>query len=138
MSYKDFDAWLNETRGEISFSVGGQTFTGRKRVSWEKMNRYLLNLGDEGTDGIDQTKDFFRMVLVPADRQRFIEAVEYDGDDDDRILASEQVGKILNWLLEVYTGKAPSDAASSSAEQPSTGAPSNVVSLNPKPASAAS
>jgi hypothetical protein len=132
VSYKDFDAWLNEQRGEVTFTVGGQTFTGRKRVGWQKMNRYLLNLGAEGTDGIEQTRDFFRMVLIPADRERFLAAVDYDGDDDDRILSAEQVGKILDWLLGVYTGKAQSDVEQSSAAQPGTGAQSNVVSLSPK------
>lgn len=132
MSYKDFDAMLTELRGDITFTIGGQTYTGRKRVAWQKMNRYLLGLGTEGTDGIEQTKEFFRMVLVPSDRQRFIDSLEYEGDDEDKTLAADQVGNLLDWLLETYTGKAPSDDATSSVVQPDAGVRSNVVSLNPK------
>ncbi|HYJ33831.1 MAG TPA: hypothetical protein VE326_11480 [Candidatus Binatia bacterium] len=126
MSYKDFDSWLAEQRGEVTFTVGGQTYTGRKRVPWQKMNKYLMSLGED-TDGIESTKDFFRMVLVPADRERFVAAIDYDGDDDEQILASEQVGKILDWLLGIYTGKGEKDKPVSTDSQPS-----NVVSLNPK------
>jgi hypothetical protein len=131
LSYKDFDNWLREQRGDVSFTVGGQTFTGRKRVPWQKMNKYLMSLGAEGTDGIEQTKEFFEMVLVKKDRKRFIDAIDYDGDDDDKVIASEQIRVILDWLLGVYTGKAPNEEASSSPEPPTTGVQSNVVSLNP-------
>lgn len=141
MSYKDFDAMLNEKlSGRPDFKVGGHTFTARAKLPWKKFSNLILSMsGDDvsSTNGISKTEDFFKLVLIPTDRQRFIDLLNHDGDeddDDDSVIAPEQVSEILDWLLAYYTGKAGASESASSEQQPGTGLPLNVVSasLSPK------
>lgn len=139
---KDFDAMLAEkSGGRPEFVIAGQKFTARGKLPWKKFSTLILSLTAEDTssaDGLIKTEDFFRLVLVPADRQRFIDLINHDGDedeDDDHIVGAQQVSEILDWLLGHYTGKAVQADNSSTPKSGDSGQPSNVVSLNAKPTS---
>lgn len=138
--FRDFDAFMAEkSPGRPEFMLAGQKFTARSRLPWKKFSTFILNMGDDvsSKDGIDKTEEFFRMVLVAQDRQRFVDLINQDADEeeDENIVSPAQVSELLDWLLEYYTGKAQPPEESSSTEPSSSGQPSNVVSLTPRPAS---
>lgn len=132
MSYKDFDAFLTEKLGgRPTFTVGSQKFTGRSRLPWEKFSNLILSMSGEDAaspNGVENTKKFFRLVLIPADRQRFINLIEYDGaddDDDETVIAPQQVSALIDWLLEYHSGK-PQTSETPSLDSPlDTGAELN-------------
>lgn len=141
MSYKDYDAYLAEKAGgRPEFTVAGQRFTARSKLSWKKFNGWVLSMdGIDPTsqEAIDRTRDFFKMVLLPESRERFLALMEFEGDDDDAesdetVLSNEAMSAILDDLLARYTGKAPKTEPGSSSGPGSTGQPSNVVSLSPR------
>jgi hypothetical protein len=142
MGFKDYDAMLAETvGGRPTFKVAGQTFRCRARLPWKKFSKLLLTLTvstASGDESLTQTEEFFNLVLVAEDRQRFLDLVNYEGDDDntddENVIDPKQVGAILDDLLEYYTGKAPSNASESTATPPGAGQPSNVTSLTPREA----
>jgi hypothetical protein len=131
MTTKDFDAMLAaKQRARPTFTVAGQEFTARKRLPFKRFQQVLDMMTADDVDTDRATEEFFRTILVPADRDRFIEALAYDGDDDDKVVDYEVLGEMTNWFLEIYTGKAPTSSENSSDGSPSTGRPRNVVSLN--------
>lgn len=142
MPFHDFDAALRELRGEnLEFVVAGQTFTARAKLPWKKYSNLMMSLfGQDVTtaDGLAKTEEFFNLVVVKRDRERFMALVNSDGDDDDddedNVIDPSQVSAILDWMLGLYTGKAPKKEESSSDSSPTTGLPSNVISLDPKSA----
>jgi hypothetical protein len=138
VTFKDFDAMLGE--GRPDFTVGGQRFTARAKLPWKKFSQLILSMSAGGTDaassdGIAKTEEFFRLVLIPSDRDRFMNLIANDGEeegDEDNVIASQQVSAILDWLLGIYTGKlaATNGTPLLPSSQP-TGEPSSTVSLNP-------
>lgn len=140
MSYKDFDAALKEMLGDRpSFTMGGQTFTCRQRLPWKKFSNMILSLSGEEAQaggGLDKTEEFFRLVLIKGDRDRFIGLLNYDGEDeenggDDELAAApQQVGELLDWLLAYYTGKADTTDESSSDKPLPAGVELKSVSLS--------
>lgn len=140
--YKDFDAMI-ASKGRPEFTVAGNKFTCRAKLPWKKFSNLMLSMmGDDVTsqDGIDKTEEFFRLVLLPQDRDKFLTILNFDGEGEDDALAealvvsNEQISEILDWLLAYYTGKAQANDESSSPSPPATGQPLNAVSLSPKPA----
>lgn len=145
MPTKDFDAALREKRGEeLEFVVAGQTFTARAKLPWKKYSTLIMSLfGQDVTtaDGLNKTEEFFRLVIVKRDRDRFIALMDSDGDgeedgegDEDNVIDPTQVSALLDWMLALYTGKEPKNETSSSDSPPTTGLPSNVISLDGKSA----
>jgi hypothetical protein len=141
VSYTDYDAMLAEKAGgRPEFTVAGQRFTARSKLSWKKFNSWVLSM--EGVDAtsqeaVDRTVDFFRMALLPESRERFIALLDFEGDDDDpdadmRVISNEAMTAILDDLLARYTGKAKKNETESSSGPGTTGPSSNVVSLNPR------
>lgn len=138
--YTDYDAYVKEkTGGRPEFVVGGQKFTARGKIPWKKFSAMMFTLsqGSKSTEENEkQTEDFFRLVLVSRDRQRFIDLLNYEGtddeDDDDNVISSDQVNKILDDLMDYFSGKVKTNEDDSSNSPPDTGAQLNVVSLNPK------
>lgn len=136
MPFKDFDAALQEARGDkLEFVVGGQTFTARAKLPWKKYSNLIISLFDADTttqDGVAKTEEFFNLALTKKDRERFLALLDSDGDDDDdedAIVDPKQISQILDWMLNLYTGKANKNETPSSDSQPDTGLPSNVISL---------
>lgn len=111
--FRDFDAALKEkTGGRPTFKLGGQTFTCRAKLPWRKFSGMLLALQSgvrpEGKTDLDQTEDFFSMVLIPADRERFLkmlnkEDIEED-EDEESVIDNADVGQLLDWLMKYYLG----------------------------------
>lgn len=131
MTTRDFDAMLAERAGvRPTFRVGGQEFTVRAKLPFK---RFATLVNSEQDDEITATEDFFRMVLVPADRDRFMALLDADGEEDtDGVIDPEQVKLISEWLMELYTGKGRQSSDGSSDGAATTGPPPNVVSLNPR------
>lgn len=138
MGFKDYDAMLAEKiGGRPTFKVGGQMFTCRAKLPWKKFSALLLSLTVTSATGdtpTQQTEEFFRLVLLPNQREAFQALLDADGEDDDEtpVIDSNQVGYILDDLLAYYTGKAQPNDSVSTEQQQNAGQPSNVTSLTPR------
>jgi hypothetical protein len=137
MVTRDFDAMLAERAGiRPTFRVGGQEFTLRKKLAYAKWNKLLaaMRSPEADTDANQATIDFFNVVLIPADRERFAALVlkADDDDDDDDVIDLTQMDELTDWILEVFTGKPQSNSNSSKAGSNGTGVAPNVVSLSSK------
>jgi hypothetical protein len=144
MVTRDFDAMLAERAGiRPTFRVGGQEFTLRKRLPYAKWNSLLAAMRsseDATAEQANQTTiDFFDVVLIKADRERFAALVRKGADsdddddgDDDNVIDLSQMNDMIDWIIEVFTGKTPSSSTSSSNGSKEIGAAPNVVSLSSK------
>lgn len=135
----DFDAMIAEKAGtRPTFRVGGQDFTAKARLPFRAFSKMVDMLSSPDMDDTERTEQFFRLVLVRDDQQRFIDLLNRDDDGDDEwsVISPEQVQKLTNWLLELYTGKRVESSDSSSDGANSTGQSQNVVSLTPRNAQA--
>lgn len=131
---KDFDAMLAE-QGNIrpTFKVAGQEFTMRARLPYARWNKLIAVMRADGIEQHEATVKFFDTVLIKADRDRFRELLEDDPDEDDaNVLDLTQMNALTDWAMEFYMGKLQSSSPSSSPGANGTGAPANVVSLNPR------
>lgn len=131
MVTRDFDAFLAEKAGvRPTFRVGGQDFTMRAKLPFKKFAK-LVGAVSEDEDEIETTEKFFRMVLVPADRDRFMALLDAEAEDDDaEVISPEQVGELMEWAMGFYTGKQPASSDGSPPGASTTGPQRNVVSLN--------
>lgn len=135
MVTRDFDAMLAVRAGvRPTFRVGGQEFTVKTKLPFRKFSAFLGSL-EAGDDEMARTEEFFAMALIPADRQRFLDLLKAEPDDDDdesTYAGPEQIGEITQWLIEYYAGKASENSDSLSNGAGNTAALRNVVSLNPR------
>lgn len=129
---KDFDAMLAEkVGGRPEFILGGQKFTCRAKLPWKKYSALILKLTSGEYRSAEEemvvTEKFFRMVLLPADRDRFFELLNRGSDDEDDededVIANPQVGYLIDWLLRKYNGvpepeEKKADVAESTEEKP--------------------
>lgn len=132
MATRDFDAVLAEKAGvRPTFRVGGQEFTVKARLPIKKYRELIdFMTSDEGDEG-SKTEQFFRTVLIPADRDRFLALYNNEDDEDETsIVDQSQVDEITTWLLEHITGKQLRKSDSSTSGASETSQPQNVVSLN--------
>jgi hypothetical protein len=136
MVTRDFDAMLAERAGiRPTFKVGGQEFTLRKRLAAPRWNRLLAAMRSDEADEQESTIDFFRAVIIPADRQRFAELAAKDNsddEDDEDVIDISQMNDLVQWVVDVFTGKAPSNEISSTAGAGDIQIVPNVVSLSSK------
>lgn len=134
MVTRDFDAMLAEkAAGRPTFKVGGQEFTLRKKLPWTKWIQLMAVMRDENVDEKKSTEEFFNSVLVRDDRQRFLDLLESDDDEDeDAVIGMDQLDDLTSWIMEVFTGKHQTSTDGSSPGSNGTGQPPNVVSLTPK------
>lgn len=134
---RSYDAWRQEQGSPEPFIIGGQEFTPRLKLPWEKFGKLIMSMDEDDADEFQKLRDFFSLVLRRADRQRFLDLLAADGeDDDDDCIDSLQVQELTKDLMALYTGKAPASGGSSEAGPSTTGQPSNagssnVVSLTP-------
>ncbi len=137
MPVKDFDALLaKKARVQPTFKVCGEEFTCRARLPHKQFQRLINFMQDDEVTAEDATNAFFSFALVRDDLPRFMAIVDYDGDDDEKVLDNEIANDIVQWLLEIYTGKAAESGPTSS--DGSTGTPGSrkVVSLSSRTPSA--
>jgi len=133
MATKDFDAMLAERAGKRpTFKVGGQEFTARAKLPYKRFQKIMATMTADDTDVDEGTEMFFRSVIIPADRDRFLALLNNEDDDDneDSVVDAYQLNQITEWLLGIYTGKAETSSSSSSDGSATTGVSRNVVSLN--------
>lgn len=116
MSYKDFDAMLREKSGSRpEFTVGGQKFTCRSKLSWRKLASLLTAYQDSGSPttatGIAMAERFFEIVILKEHRERFMQMLNSEGDDDDdeAVVSLTQFMDLMDWLMEYYTGQSTKD-----------------------------
>lgn len=132
-NFKDFDAMLAEkVGGRPSFQLCGEKFECRSKLPWRKWNAMILSLQLEDNTAEDTVENFFNLVLVKQDRERFFALIDKEDEDDDEetFVSDEQIGKVMSWLLDYYTGKAEQSDESSSDKPPTTGRPAKRVSLS--------
>lgn len=140
MSHKNYDAMLAEKMGDrFTFTLGGQSFTCRRKLHWRKRAGAFLTLSQatESDSIIEATLGFIRTCLLPADRPAFAELLaepDDDYEDGDSVVSKEQLDALANDLFDYYSGKASESGADSSDSPPVAGQPSNVVSLNSREA----
>lgn len=131
MVTRDFDAMLAERAGvRPTFRVAGQTFTVKAKLNFRKFSKMLSALGADDTDENEAMDEFFRMVLIPQDRDRFFELLDSDDEDESKVVGADQMRALSQWLMEHYTGKPQTSEESSSDGSASAGESPNVVSLN--------
>lgn len=143
MSFRDFDAAM-QSIGRPTFVLGGQKFTCRApaKMAWAKWNNIIMDL-DGGPAGsvkaeVERTKGLLKKVIIASDRQRFMDLLEYEGDDegedeDDVVVSNKQVGELLNWVLETYTGKGETSESTLSEPPSDAGLPVKRASLSAVP-----
>lgn len=131
MTYRDFDAMLAETTGDRpTFRVGGQDFTLRAKLPYRKWNKLMKLMRADDADEQEATAEFFRAVLVKADRERFVALLNQEDDDDgEEVIDLAQMDKITDWIMEHFTGKLGNSSDSSPNGVNGTGPQRNVVSL---------
>jgi len=137
MVTRDFDAMLAEQAGvRPTFKVGGQEFTLRAKLPYKKWNELLAVMRSDETDADEATTAFFNTVLIRSDRQRFLELLEHDDDDDtdENVVGLEQMDGLTDWIMEHFTGKRRTSSDGSSPGANGTGPAPNVVSLGSKKA----
>jgi hypothetical protein len=137
MITRDFDAMLAEQAGiRPTFKIGGQEFTLRAKLPYVRWNKLLAIMRDDDTSPDDATEEFFNTVLIKADRERFLELLQKDDDEDDEeaVIGLDQMNSLTDWVMEHFTGKAPSNTGGSSPGANGTGPAPNVVSLGSKKA----
>lgn len=135
MVTRDFDAMLAERAGvRPTFRLAGQVFTVKAKLPHKKFKNLLATLAGDDADENKAEEDFFRLCLVPQDRERFFLLLDFDGEGDQvdewTVVSPDQVSALIEWLMELYTGKQMPSSASSSAGSSNTGTAPNVVSLN--------
>lgn len=130
---RDFDAMLAEKAGiRPTFRIAGQTFTLRAKLPYAKWNKLLAGMRDADTDEKTASEEFFRTVLIKADRERFLDLLASEDEDDELVVGMDQIGEITDWAMGHFTGKAPSSSNSSSPGANATGVAPSVVSLDPR------
>lgn len=138
MVTRDFDAMLAEKAGvRPTFKVAGQEFTVRAKLPYAKWNKLLAVMRNDEADAHDGNVQFFHTVLIRGDRERFLELLAREEDDDDNdgnLVGMDQLDAITDWLMEHFTGKLPSSSDGSSPGANGTGQSPNVVSLQSKQA----
>lgn len=141
MATRDFDAMLADSaKDRLTFVVGGQEFTLRARLPYQKWNELLQTMRSDETDGNQATAEFFNTVLIKRDRQRFLDLLAHDGEDDEDgededVVDLVQMDQITDWIMEHFTGKLRRSSDSSSPGANGTGQPRKVVSLSARGAS---
>lgn len=141
MVTRDFDAMLAARAGvRPTFKVGGQEFTVKAKLPFKKFQKLVASLAGDDIDEEAKTEEFFRMVLIPQDRERFFLLLNYDGEGDEvdewNVVSPEQINGLTEWLMELYTGKAGANSPSSSNGSDDAGQRQNVVSLTSRTQSA--
>lgn len=142
-AFFDFDQWLSdELKEQPTFVLGGEKFTCKSpaNLSWKKYGGTIMALTSgilpEGKNQMEQTADFFQVVLVKEDRERFQELLDYEGDDGEPVASNSQIGQLLQWFLDVYSGSEAPKEKQSSPKQSASGtrsrANSKTASINPK------
>lgn len=130
----DFDAAVNEMAGNRqTFRLAGQEYTLRAKLPFTKWNKLLEKMNSDEVDNLSSTLEFYDLVLIRADRQRFHDALTADdADDDDEagVIGVEQMRDLTDKVMEHFTGKLQSSTDGSSPGADTTGASPNVVSLN--------
>jgi len=136
MATRDFDAMLAERAGvRPTFTIGGQEFTLRAKLPYNRWNKLLSAMRDEDVDEMASTEQFFNTLLVRNDRQRFLDLLNRDDEDDDEnVIDVEQMSALTDWIMEHFTGKLRRSTDGSSAGSNGTGAAPNVISLSSKQA----
>lgn len=115
-----------------TFKIGGQEFTLRAKLPYTRWNKLLAVMRDDDTSQDDATREFFNTVLIAADRQRFLDLLHADSEDDEQVIGMEQVDALTDWIMEHFTGKRRNSSDGSSPGANGTGAAPNVVSLGAK------
>lgn len=145
---RDFDAMLAERAGtRPTFKVAGQEFTLRSKLPYAKWNKLIGVMRSEESTAHEATVLFYETVLIKPDRKRFLELLSdpdeadddeanVDDDNDEDVIDMKQLDDITEWIMEHFTGKAPSSSNGSTPGASETGAPQNVVSLQPRTTSA--
>lgn len=136
---RNFDELLKE---DLSFTVRGQTFTmiyvkPEVLAAWEDEED-----PDTALDSIENAHEKIKLFLTEDDRERWdnLRAKE------DQPITSEQLRAVLQWMIEVQTGRpteplSPSDSGDGSTAATSTGGspseqrrPSRRQTVRPVPA----
>lgn len=134
MVTRDFDAMLAEKAGvRPTFRIGGQEFSLRAKLPYAKWTKILAAMRSDDVSAEAANELFFRAVLAPGDRERFLALLGRDDDlDDDNCIGVEEMEPLIDWAMEHFTGKAPSSSNGSSPGSNNTGQSPNVISLSSK------
>lgn len=123
MATRDFDAGRAD-REFHRFTLGGENFLAKPSLPFAALQKVLVAKENAGTSGaLIKVYEFFDMCLVKNDRQRFRALL--DDEDSDQPVEIEVVMDIVEWLVEVYTGKRSGQPPSLESGLPNT-TPSSV------------
>lgn len=134
MTTRDFDSMLAAKAGvRPTFTVGGQEFSLRSKLPSKTWNRLLASMRSDDVTPEEANVAFFSTILAKKDRQRFLDLLANEGDEDDDddtgVIDLSQVDAITDWAMEHFTGKRLSNNDSSTPSANGVGVAPNVVSL---------
>lgn len=133
MPSMDFDAALAaETREPITFTLKGETFrcVDVDDLPWTAGMR-MAAAPETGPEAEHALREWFLTVIVPEDHDAWLQTYQRIG--------VKAFGKLVEWLIGVYSGRPPEQPSSSPSGPGTTGRSSKVVNLwAPPPATEAS
>lgn len=136
MEHRDFDTERapeagSDPRVAATFTIGGQTFSIRRKVRPEVFGSYEGMSGDENAHETTAIMDALMLgCLIPEDCDRWLEARRSE-DPAAAIDFSDLVG-VVPWVIEKVLSRPLAAASSSSPGQPAPGGPAlTVVSSSP-------
>lgn len=141
MAHRDFSASIDEARkNRPTFTLQGVDLMCKPGLHWKALAPVLEQINDADDTDLDALEAaftaFFDTVLVKSARPKMHELLsEPDQDDDDAVPVSiKQLGDIVRWLIEEYTGVPTEASSDSSTPDDSTGDASKGTGSTPEPA----
>lgn len=122
---KDFDATRSRTREDRTFRLAGETFVARAKVRPEKLIAFdeLADLGDDAP--ISETMRLIDEVLTalidPADDALVRYQKIRESEDPEMAVGVDDLRDVLDWLMEVITGRPTGSPSDSTSGRESTG-----------------
>src|SRR5438128_6300 len=101
---RDFDAMIaDKANVRPTFKVAGQEFALRARLPYAKFSQLVNALSGDNEDEKAATAEFYNTVLVRADRERFLELLNSEDEDDDAVIDLRQLSALTDWAMEHFT-----------------------------------
>jgi hypothetical protein len=123
MPYREFQSASNQEA--VTFRIGEDIFEAAKECPAGVLLSMAAIAADKDGNAIAGTMDFLDSVLLPSSREKFAERMR----DPENPIALNTVTDLVQWLVELYTGRPTELPSPSPAGQPAAGPSSTEPSL---------
>jgi len=124
MPFKEFQSATNAEA--VTFRIGSDIFEAAKECPTGVLLSMASIAAEEGGNAVAGTMDFLDSVMLPESRERFAVRMR----DAQNPISLGVVTELVQWLVEIYTGR-PTVPPSPSPAGPSTTSPSSTASSPP-------